>query len=302
MDYKLEKTLTVQLDPSLISPTLQAELFVSQRSGFLCRIPIFSVTLDVYPDVFAKICAALQKQAYEKGECVFMVGDLADRLHITAAGIFELDELRMKGHPEKIHGDEGHWFSEIGLYAEFVLHAAALRARNIAETFSLTGDDLLDAVHGSPSCTSMFYEYARDFLAMQQSTHTEHHSQAVYAQLCCDKNTHYRSLRPDEKKLFQNINIPQDPDSAVDSAGRLARVVDSVSSADGWDAYQVATELHTLLPELHHHLGSYTVFEESAAREQAESACVSTIALLSNRYDIYVEQQPSDSKLSESLG
>ena len=57
-------------------------------------------------------------------------------------------------------------------------------------------------------------------------------------------------------------------------------------------------QLQTLLPELHCAVGSYAVFEEFAARDQAESACVSTVALLCNRYDIYTEQQPDGDKLS----
>lgn len=309
VDYKLERTLAVQLDPTLISPTLQAELFVSQRSTFLCNIPIFSVAADVYPDVFAKICAALQKQAYEKGECVFMVGDLADRLHITAAGVFELDEAPMKNHPKRIQGEEAHWFSEIGLYAEFVLHTATLRARNIAEVFTLTGDDLLLCVHGSPSSTAMFYEYARDFLAMQESSHDKHHRQVEYAQLCCDKNTHYRSLRPDERKLFHNMDVRshvqdlQHTDSPWDPWEHLAGLMGDVRSRSqdaGLDACEVGRQLQTLLPELHCAVGSYAVFEEFAARDQAESACVSTVALLCNRYDIYTEQQPEGDKLSLS--
>ena len=252
VDYKLERTLAVQLDPTLISPTLQAELFVSQRSTFLCNIPIFSVAADVYPDVFAKICAALQKQAYEKGECVFLVGDLADRLHITAAGVFELDEAPMKNHPKRIQGEEAHWFSESGLYAEFVLHTATLRARNIAEVFTLTGDDLLLCVHGSPSSTAMFYEYARDFLAMQESSHDKHHRQVEYAQLCCDKNTHYRSLRPDERKLFHNMDVRshvqdlQHTDSPWDPWEHLAGLMGDVRSRSqdaGLDACEVGRRL-----------------------------------------------------------
>ena len=41
------------------------------------KLPIFAVTMDVYPEICAKICAALQKNVHEKGEPVFVVWDLA---------------------------------------------------------------------------------------------------------------------------------------------------------------------------------------------------------------------------------
>ena len=68
VDYKLEKMTSLNFEQSLISPTLYTELFVGQRGKFLSKLPIFSLTLEIFSDVFARVCTALQKQVYEKGE------------------------------------------------------------------------------------------------------------------------------------------------------------------------------------------------------------------------------------------
>ena len=88
VEYRLEKFSTTTLDTSLISPTLQLELYVSQRSSYVLELPIFKLLQECYTDVFGSVCAALEKHVYEKGEHIFIAGSWASCLHITATGTY----------------------------------------------------------------------------------------------------------------------------------------------------------------------------------------------------------------------
>ncbi|CAE7689011.1 HCN4 [Symbiodinium necroappetens] len=92
VDYKLEKFSTNTLDASLISPTLQLELYVSQRANYVSRIPIFALLQECYPDVFGSVCAALKKNFFEKGEPVFQAGSYATSLQLTSTGTYSYQE------------------------------------------------------------------------------------------------------------------------------------------------------------------------------------------------------------------
>lgn len=50
VDYKLEKVSANNMDTSLISPTLQLELYVNQRADYLIQMPIFALAQECYPD------------------------------------------------------------------------------------------------------------------------------------------------------------------------------------------------------------------------------------------------------------
>ena len=52
VDYKLEKVSANNMDTSLISPTLQLELYVNQRADFLIQIPIFALAQECYPETW----------------------------------------------------------------------------------------------------------------------------------------------------------------------------------------------------------------------------------------------------------
>eukprot|EP00439_Symbiodinium_sp_Y106_P013765 s6919_g1.t5 len=145
VDYKLEKMSPTNFDSSLISTTLQTELYVGQRSlaghtvaqgevcdvyvytyrlqkaggpdcpsAFLSPLPIFLLTEEAYHDVFAAACAVLKKDIYETGEAVFRAYKFFD---------FNGKEKTMEGV---------HWFEELSLYAEVLLHRTTLTALTFA--------------------------------------------------------------------------------------------------------------------------------------------------------------------------
>ncbi|CAE7936522.1 eag [Symbiodinium sp. KB8] len=319
VDYKLEKMTAFSFDESLISPTLYTELFVGQRGKFLSKLPIFSLTLEIFPDVFAHVCTTLQKHVYEKGELVFAAGDWAESLHMTAAGIYTLSDISLEEPDDRIlKGDEVHWFAEVSLYAETAIHISTLRAKNIAEMFMLSGDSLVSTVRDSPACSTLFCEYARDFIAKQRGVSDTHDDEVRHARDCCQKSRYYQELHPDQSKQFENIDILTANSAEflgfVDVQGEAAAgrsplkeaepVKFSVASlivelTDGTlGAEGLPQKLHRLLPEIHPTRGTYSVFEEGAERGRAESACIGILALLANRYDIYTYVQ-STNKLSD---
>ena len=205
VDYKLQKMSMVTFDPTLISATLQTELFVGQRSRFLERLPIFRLTSDLFADVFASICAALSKNVYEQKEYIFVSGAWSTALYVTAGGTFHyVDE---DGGSTELEGE--YWFGELSLYSEQTIHRSTLSARTFAEVFALGGKELADCVRDSPGCTTMFCEYAKDFVGSMQragsSVSVEEASEI--ATKCCKQNQFYQVLYPDPSKLFFNISI-----------------------------------------------------------------------------------------------
>lgn len=209
VDYRLEKFSSTQLDTSLISPTLQLELYVGQRSNYVLEMPIFKLLNECYHDVFGSVCAALQKNVYEKGENVFIAGSWVSCLFITATGHYTYIE-GFDTDGESLEFTKTRWFGELSLYTEGSLHQSTLIADSFAEIFTLTGQDLAECVKQSRGCMSMFCDYAKDFVAAMQGTASKcgDEDQVHMAEECCRKNQHYQELYPDPKTRLQNIQIP----------------------------------------------------------------------------------------------
>ncbi|CAE7313802.1 Cnga3, partial [Symbiodinium natans] len=217
VDYKLEKFSTNTLDASLISPTLQLELYVSQRADYLSKIPIFALAQECYPEVFGTLCAALKKNFFEKGEHVFLSGSYCTSLHLTSTGNYNYTaDLSME--VEFLEGAHCHWFGELSLFAAQAIHQSTLMPTSFAETFSLQGQDIVECVKDSRGCSTMFCEYAKDFVAAMQKTESKHgdEDQILQGEKCCKQNQHFQALYPDPKKLFQNIIVHEAPPSSKD--------------------------------------------------------------------------------------
>ncbi|CAJ1352762.1 unnamed protein product, partial [Effrenium voratum] len=205
VDYRLDKMTLASFDGTLISNSLRAELFVNQRSDYLVQLPIFSLAQAVYPDVFADICALLQKQVFEKKQPVFVVGSWAKGMHVTISGTFSYADP--DSISEQVQGIS--WFEEASLYTDGLLHQSSLISKTFAETFILAGSDLVQCVQNTPGCTRMFLEYARDFVAnLQKNGDPFSRSTQVQAgESACISSLHYQELYPDPRKMFDNILV-----------------------------------------------------------------------------------------------
>ena len=338
VDYKLARTSLVTFDPSLISKTLQTELFVGQRSRFLERLPVFKLTSDLFPDVFAGICAALSKNVYEQKESVFMSGAWSTSLHVTAAGLFLHTEEGCSG--EEVEGER--WFGELSLYSEATIHRSTLLAKTFAEVYALTGKDLADCVRDSPGCTSMFCEYAKDFVSSTAKVGPRMplEDQAALSEQCCKGNQFYQVLYPDPQKLFHNVNVaervheamvrdkrernatismgitPETPQAKIMETSQVLSAESALNRSESERSEidpgltelllevqnqglmeTLAKELESRIPELHARLGSHAIFEQLAERDRAISSCISILALVHDRYDIFTQPQPAAVKL-----
>ena len=106
---RLHRLAIHSFDQSLISKTLQTELYVNQRSPFLVQLPIFALCQAVFADVFADICAVLQKRVFEKKETVFAHGSWATVMEITASGGSLTAVLCPIAGAQRCHGRAQYW-------------------------------------------------------------------------------------------------------------------------------------------------------------------------------------------------
>lgn len=234
VDYKLEKMAMTNFDASLISTTLQTELYVGQRNKFLNPLPIFTMTAEAFPEVFAGACAALRKEIYETGEAIFAPGGFSVALHITTTGQYKFQDYDTT--QSTVEGIQ--WFEELSLYCEVLLHRTNLTAKTFAELFTLAGADLAECIRKSPGCTRMFCEYAKEFLAAMQKVGGEmdHEEQVELAVKCCKQNHIYQLLYPDPAMMLENINIfDEEDDELSESPFRQESTIsgDNTSESEG---------------------------------------------------------------------
>eukprot|EP00913_Durusdinium_trenchii_P001541 g1426.t2 len=187
-EIRLEKMTPVTFDSSLISKTLQTELYMSQRGEFLEVLPIFHLTKEVFPDSFAAICACLKKHVFESKD-----PGMSEPENALSAWL----QVEDAGKEQLVQG--GEWFEELALYAEGLVHHSTLSSKAFSECW-----------------LPKFMTCTKDLLE---------------------------------------------------------------------------TALWTHLPELNRHYGAYIVFDQVAERDRADSACLSLVALVWNRYDLFVKPQ-----------
>ncbi|CAE7560893.1 Hcn4 [Symbiodinium natans] len=303
VDYKLEKNTPISFDSSLISITLQTELYVNQRGKFLESVPIFSLTKQAFPECFASICAALVKNVFEKKECVFTAGAVATSMYLTATGTYIHSDSN--GSEETFTGE--HWFEEMSLYAESLVHHSTLTSKTFGEIFTLDGKDLVDCLQNSPSSASMFCGYAKAFVEVMQkpSGLTMHAQQLVAAETCCRHTQQYQELHPDPRTRLDNIRIV--PDTGVDQAMTMSEMSVSESTCSfrsggllhllrdldkgGLLPDDIVMQLQTAIPELHPEVGTHALLEQHFERDRAVSSCISLLALVYDNYNIFVKPQ-----------
>ncbi|CAE7250487.1 Hcn4 [Symbiodinium sp. CCMP2592] len=298
VDYKLEKNTPISFDSSLISITLQTELYVNQRGKFLESVPVFGLTKQAFPDCFASICAALVKNVFEKKECVFTAGAVANSMYLTATGTYIHTDSN--GAEETFTGE--HWFEEMSLYAESMVHHSTLTSKTFGEIFTLDGKDLVDCLQNSPASASMFCGYAKAFVEMMQKPTglTVHGQQLVTADSCCRHTRQYQELYPDPKTRLDNISIVHDvlgPDIQTISestcsfrSGGLAHMLKDLDRG-GLQPENIIMMLQNAIPELHPDVGTHALLEQLFERDRAVSSCVSLLALVYNDYNLFVKPQ-----------
>eukprot|EP00913_Durusdinium_trenchii_P035751 g33453.t1 len=284
-------------------------LCVNQRSRYLEAVPIFKVTRDLFPDLFATVCTLLKKMVCETGEEVFVSGSYSTCLYITITGSYIHVEAE-KDEAEELTGIQG--FEELSLYVENLHHQDSLFARTFAEAWSkqscaepselyyLEGAELVNSLQNSPGCAGMFFEYAREFTtAVQRASaggKVDRRAQLSIAKRCCKMTRVYQELFPDQKFKFDNIvssseelrNFRYDENSPYEGAKRgIAWLLkegwlEDLEDTGSWAGGLVARRD---LPS-------------NQDRDRAESSCISILALIANRYEIFTRPQETKEVIS----
>lgn len=66
------------------------------------------------------------------------------------------------------------------------------------------------------------------------------------------------------------------------------------------DASQLPQALQQMIPELDPTTGTHVVFSQPAERDRGESSCISVLALVGGRYELFTQPQADSVKLLES--
>ncbi|CAJ1344612.1 unnamed protein product [Effrenium voratum] len=303
VEYKLDKLTPINFDGSLISNTLQTELCVNQRSRFLERLPICKVTKDLFPEAFANLCTNLKKIVCENGEDVYVAGGHSSCMYITITGEYvHVENYQDQEITEELFGV--HCLEEISLYVDNWPHQASLAAKTFAEMYILEGDDLVKSLQHSPGSAAMFFEYARELTSSvgRLNGRVDRLTQVAVAERCCKMTRIYQEVFPDQK--FRLDTIPSSEFSiASDSPCETEPERRGIGwlLKEGWlEDLEEATLPHQLrssMAELHPETGSHIIFEQPQERDRAESSCISILALVSNRYDIFTRPQDASIRL-----
>lgn len=280
VEYALSKKRAATLDVSLISETLQKELYVSQQGQYLSIHPLLLMLKESFPDVFAEVCGSVSQPVYEKGEVVFSAGSWAQSMIITGTGSFSLHGLAEE--PRDIH--QGSWFGEPSLFTTF-LHTSTLTASTFADVFSLTGEDLARCARYSPSSCQLICEYGEAFLKAIQVP--EVHSDE-YDMIECSATAlaaiHYHQ-DPDAEQLAKVKQMAEE--NPADASAK--DFVEAILSKE-LDANDVPQKLEEYFWELKHD-GVYLELKQEQELNNALNACSSLVYLLMGDYRAFTDCQ-----------
>eukprot|EP00930_Biecheleria_cincta_P034636 TRINITY_DN23909_c0_g1_i1.p1 TRINITY_DN23909_c0_g1~~TRINITY_DN23909_c0_g1_i1.p1 ORF type:complete len:1227 (+),score=139.08 TRINITY_DN23909_c0_g1_i1:46-3726(+) len=340
VDHKLEHQSSVNLDHTLISPALHVEIHLHQRLQYLMPHPFFALTQSVFPDVFADMCAALAHNVYGKGEVVFAMDQRGQSMYVTCAGLFSLCEGHTQGMQSMEEGSATptvkmiccdsttadlllkrrshqltakiHWFAEESLYAESYVHQSTLQAESFCVAFTLTSENVCKILDSSPSCASMYCEYAKDILkhikrmmtAREEYDHSDYENCAHNA---CKDNRVYSEMYPDKKTMLDNIVLPvwvslfgdNSPTKSNGDSMTPRGVVEELLNTPFSDT-SISNKLQAIFPELQEGTGSHALLSQPGERERSESSCLSIVALLTNSYENFTRPQDPKDRLTES--
>jgi len=276
-DYKLDRHSPVSYDIDLISPLLVAELAVWQKGHLMRGHPLFSLTSEAFPKVFADICGALHKELYYEGESAFLAGLLAESMYITSHGSFVLYDSH--GQELEKFSNDRQFFSEVALYVDTVMHNCTLSIETFAEVYSLSGKSITSILLHSPICASMFVEYAKEFIAIYSRTAIAHHQSLLSSRAAtmskknsinswqvdmkCAKgalksNSFYMDMNLKENKVLKNVSLEdlkkrgkkQEKEDDASSPRMLLCDEDSEGTAEEYHNWPEGSHMHH---EMFHH-------------------------------------------------
>ncbi|CAK9075394.1 unnamed protein product [Durusdinium trenchii] len=296
-DYKMARQSPIGYDTSLISPMLEAELATFQFGGHLAIISELFNAQALVLQTFADFCGALVKQFYSEGESVFTAGSLAEMMYITSHGDFSLGDDET--HASRTFSGNHNYFAEVSLYVEAVMHNCTLQAESFGEVFVLTGSKLASVLANSPMCTTMFIEYANQYIrAYSDAMSRKEHDDALEMERACASkatftNSFYMDLNVDERKMLRSINL-KELQEQEDRSTPLEFVEQVLRS----NQPEFLDQLRKSFVELDTADGLHTRYGELKEQEKVESGILSLVALARGDYEAYTSPQSGANRLT----
>ncbi|CAK9028480.1 Potassium/sodium hyperpolarization-activated cyclic nucleotide-gated channel 3 [Durusdinium trenchii] len=311
-DYKMARQSPIGYDTSLISPMLEAELATFQFGGHLAIISELFNAQALVLQTFADFCGALVKQFYSEGESVFTAGSLAEMMYITSHGDFSLGDDET--HASRTFSGNHNYFAEavkkkrsgpdgsgtsVSLYVEAVMHNCTLQAESFGEVFVLTGSKLASVLANSPMCTTMFIEYANQYIrAYSDAMSRKEHDDALEMERACASkatftNSFYMDLNVDERKMLRSINL-KELQEQEDRSTPLEFVEQVLMS----NQPEFLDQLRKSFVELDTADGLHTRYGELKEQEKVESGILSLVALARGDYEAYTSPQSGANRLT----
>eukprot|EP00930_Biecheleria_cincta_P083080 TRINITY_DN7270_c0_g2_i6.p1 TRINITY_DN7270_c0_g2~~TRINITY_DN7270_c0_g2_i6.p1 ORF type:complete len:1024 (+),score=174.73 TRINITY_DN7270_c0_g2_i6:679-3750(+) len=336
VNYRLEKNSVAAVDETLLSPILKRELFVNQRRNILVEHPLLHLAAELFPSLFHTLCESFRKRIWDKNEPLFFVDALPKELLMTVSGTYGYMEglLCEEEERKEVVLTGVHWFGELCLFVDSFVHRSSLTARTFAESFSLCRKDLIACLSDSAAGTAMFCEYARAFVSSAHRVFNQGLKPDLIqlAKDTCRRSPYYRACYPDPKTTLSTVcickshcdnalgeyakfnsiaSVATDRKSRADAEARL-KYYSSLPSAKSQaelrhfvdevlasrvDKQQLSHQLREYLVELHSEHGSHALFGQDNERERGEASCISIVALVSDRYDIFTAPQDPRGRL-----
>ncbi|CAE7830230.1 Hcn3 [Symbiodinium microadriaticum] len=302
-DYKMARQSPIVYDNALISPMLQAELATFQFGSNLTEHPFFSLTASIFPTIFAEFCSALQKRFYSEAESVFSMGSIAEMMYVTSHGEYALgvDE----GSKQVVRFSGAHrYFAEVALYAEAVMHVCTLTAESFAEVFVLSSTSLASLLANSPMCTTMFIEYANEYISQYAEATRDLWVSDILdldigcATKACHVNSFYMDMNVDERKILRIIDLTELQDTRALMPMDFMHWI--LESADKPSPQEILDKLRTAFVELDPTHGLHARFGEMKEQERVESSILSLLALVRNDYEAFAAPQKAEVRMTKS--
>eukprot|EP00931_Biecheleriopsis_adriatica_P031469 TRINITY_DN18450_c0_g1_i2.p1 TRINITY_DN18450_c0_g1~~TRINITY_DN18450_c0_g1_i2.p1 ORF type:complete len:1235 (+),score=180.44 TRINITY_DN18450_c0_g1_i2:55-3705(+) len=312
VDFKLSlQEAQSALDLSLISHNLQLEINVSQNDSSVRKHPLFSLTCELYPQIYAKICGALRKHVFEKSEIVFHGGSLAHELHITSSGKFilaaqeDVNYWAFKDASNTTLFDGVRFFAEPCIFVDCVTHLKTLVCDSYANVCTISGEAVCEALKELPACAHMFCEYAKDFVALLKRNPGTEWDYDFTAQCAFDaiasnaQHITFGASRRSSIHFFPESNGVDAEASEQQRQESGRSFVAAVLRGEISDQWQIMKGLEDAFGELTPKEGAHAVFSLQGERERALSSCLSVLNLLGNQYENFTDPQGSSDYLTE---
>eukprot|EP00930_Biecheleria_cincta_P082015 TRINITY_DN7154_c1_g1_i6.p1 TRINITY_DN7154_c1_g1~~TRINITY_DN7154_c1_g1_i6.p1 ORF type:complete len:1175 (-),score=177.85 TRINITY_DN7154_c1_g1_i6:63-3554(-) len=298
VDYKLERPSLAGMDHSLMSPTLTMELYVNQRQGVLLEHPIFALTHDAFPEMFSSLCSAFKKHVFEKHESAFLAGTRSVAMHMTFAETLAIsgDELVACLRDSPICSVMFCEYAKDFVNSSKRLPVGGTHEQKIEVSKKCCMNTMhYRALHPNPKTQLTNVR----ILPVVDECHEEGHATDFQRNTSEETLNEYKQnqdhLEVSETKSSHTHTFTDNLSDCSSGMSLANFTLELLAEGAELDCKKLPSLLQSHLLELHKSFGTHVLFDQRLERDRGESACISVIALVTNRYDLFT--QPQDPKV-----